>query len=244
MIYVYNMPLNSKRNFPSTYYFLWLNERVKYLFSDDFSNVLYYLYNTVNSPKKATKLPNENESKQPGSSSKDGNIDASNCAFSKSETSQACDVPSISVQPPSPQRCNHDNGDPDANKAKKADDVEMTQSNKDTVALTNDQLIVTYDGTAQQQHNSDCNNDNNVSTTDRSTSKQKSEKELTHISSKTNLDLDSSMNPHEITFNISMTAFDQALQEEKNVMFRTTYDESIKKAEQQQVMMNFLPWKN
>ena len=46
-------------------------------------------------------------------------------------------------------------------------------------------------------------------------------------------DMDTSLNSHEITFNISMTEFDQALEKEKEAMFKTTYDESIKKAEVQ-----------
>ena len=46
-------------------------------------------------------------------------------------------------------------------------------------------------------------------------------------------DMDTSLNSHEITFNISMTEFDQALEKEKEVMFKTTYDESIRKAEVQ-----------
>ena len=45
--------------------------------------------------------------------------------------------------------------------------------------------------------------------------------------------MDTSLNSHEITFNISMTEFDQALEKEKEVMFKTTYDESIKKADVQ-----------
>ena len=44
-------------------------------------------------------------------------------------------------------------------------------------------------------------------------------------------DMDTSLNSHEITFNISMTGFDQVLEEDKKDMFQMTYDESIKKAE-------------
>jgi hypothetical protein len=48
-------------------------------------------------------------------------------------------------------------------------------------------------------------------------------------------DMDASLNSHEITFNISMTEFDDALEEEKKAMFQMTYDESIRKAEKVQV---------
>ncbi|CAB3990190.1 Hypothetical predicted protein [Paramuricea clavata] len=47
-------------------------------------------------------------------------------------------------------------------------------------------------------------------------------------------DMDTSLNSHEITFNISMTEFDDALEEEKKAMFQMTYDESIKNAEKVQ----------
>lgn len=43
--------------------------------------------------------------------------------------------------------------------------------------------------------------------------------------------VDTSLNSHEITFNISMTEFDEALEEEKTALFKLSYDESIKKAE-------------
>ena len=48
-------------------------------------------------------------------------------------------------------------------------------------------------------------------------------------------DMDTSLNSHEITFNISMSEFDHALEEEKKATFQMTYDESIKKAENVQV---------
>jgi hypothetical protein len=45
-------------------------------------------------------------------------------------------------------------------------------------------------------------------------------------------DMDTSLNSHEITFNISMSEFDHALEEEKKGTFQMTYDESMKKAEE------------
>ena len=52
-------------------------------------------------------------------------------------------------------------------------------------------------------------------------------------------DMDTSLNSHEITFNISMTEFDHALEEEKQAMFQTTYDESVKKAEKVKVQYEY-----
>ena len=43
------------------------------------------------------------------------------------------------------------------------------------------------------------------------------------------------VNPHEITFNIDMADFDHALDDEKDSMFQMTYNESIKKAAEQEV---------
>ena len=56
-------------------------------------------------------------------------------------------------------------------------------------------------------------------------------------------DMDTSLNSHEITFNISMTEFDHALEEEKKAMFQVTYDESIKKAEKHQVGKTVCRWR-
>lgn len=52
------------------------------------------------------------------------------------------------------------------------------------------------------------------------------------------------VNPHEITFNIDMTEFDDALDDEKDSMFQMTYNESIRKVSEQEVHIDRkrLPW--
>ncbi|XP_028392759.1 anillin-like isoform X2 [Dendronephthya gigantea] len=113
--------------------------------------------------------------------------------------------------------------------------TDMALETKDTVSTPSKDLLAPPTGSCLEKHNA-------VSTVNESTPTHEGKSEdfkrtlkSQKISAISLNDMDTSLNSHEITFNISMTGFDQVLEEDKKDMFQMTYDESVKKAEESEM---------